>query len=306
MGESRTAIYAALAGSVAVASTKLIVALFTGSSAMFSEGLHSTVDGANEVLLLLGQKLSARPADESHPFGHGQELYFWTLIVSLTIFTAGGAVSVYEGVLRLLHPAPPIESIWNYVVLGAAAVFEGGSFAVGIKQFRKEYPNANLLAALRTSKDPTIFTVMFEDITDVAGLAVAFAGILLSSYFKTSLFDGAASVAIGAMLMIVAVLLVRESKGLLTGEAAGPKTREGIRAILETDPDVERANPPLTMYFGPETILLAVEIQFRSGLTSGGVTEAVDRLETAVRAQYPKVKRIFIEAESIRSGAGKA
>lgn len=299
-------IYAGLAANVAVAVTKLTAAAFTGSSAMFSEGLHSVVDSANEVLLLLGQKRSKLPADEAHPFGHGQELYFWALIVSLLIFTAGGAVSLYEGILKLLHPEPPQGSIWNYVVLLAAAVFEGVSLYIGVKQFRETYPGRRFWSVLRSSKDPTLFTVMLENVADLAGLAAAFIGLLLADILASSVYDGAAAVVIGVILMLVAIVLVRETKGLLTGESADPEMRRRIQTILQSDPDVESVAAPLTMYFGPDNVLLAVEIQFRGGLSTLAIASTIDRLESKVRAQYPIVNRIFIEAESIGSAPQSA
>lgn len=300
LSSSHKAVYAALAGNLAVAATKLIAAALTGSSAMFSEGLHSAVDTANELLLLLGLRRSALPPDEAHPFGHGQELYFWVLLVSLLIFTAGGAVSVYEGILRLSRPGPPEPSAWNYGILGLAAIFDGASLRVGFQQLRETFPGKSLFQVVRSSKDPTISMVVLEDLADLAGLAIAFFGILLSEHFGTSAFDAIASMLIGAVLMAIAVLLVRETKGLLTGEAADPEMQRSIRAILESDRDVASVNPPLTMYFGPRTVLLAAEIQFRAGLNADAVADAVDRLERAVQSRYPEVKRIFIEAESIR------
>jgi cation diffusion facilitator family transporter len=303
MPESSKAIYAGLAANLAVAGTKVTAAAFTGSSAMFTEGLHSIVDSANELLLLLGKKRSKLPADEAHPFGHGQELYFWALIVSLLIFAAGGAVSVYEGILKLLHPQPPEGSIWNYVVLLAAALFEGSSLYVGVKQFRETYPLQEFWSVLRSSKDPVLFTVILENIADLAGLAVAFVGLLLADLLARSVYDGAAAVVIGAILMLVAVVLVRETKGLLTGESVEPEMRRRIRTILQSDPAVQSVNTPLTMHFGPENVLLAVEIEFRGGLSTLAIASTIDRLESAVRAQYPIVNRIFIEAESIGSAS---
>ncbi len=301
MTGSNKVIYVALAGNVAVAVTKLVAAAFTGSSAMLSEGIHSLVDTADEGLLLVGKRQSARPPDEEHPFGHGQELYFWALIVSLLIFSAGGAVSAYEGVLRVLHPSPSESSSWNYVVIGLAALFEGTSLVVGFRQFRHTYPDQPVFAAVRRSKDPTLFTVVFEDSAALIGLAIAFTGIFLSAKLGNPVYDASASILIGIVLMVVACFLVRECKGLLTGEAGDPEMQRSIRDILSSDKDVTRANPPLTMYFGPETVLLAAEIQFREGLTASGVAGAVDRIESAVRQKWPKVKRIFIEARSIRT-----
>jgi cation diffusion facilitator family transporter len=299
MAESTTAVYAALAGNAAVAITKLTAAAFTGSSAMLSEGIHSVVDTADQALLLLGKRRSARPADEDHPFGYGQELYFWTLIVALVIFAAGGAVSAYEGVVRLLEPSAPETSIWNYVVLGLAVVFEGTSLAIALRQFRSLYPDQPFFTVVRRSKDPTIFTVVFEDTAALIGLAIAFCGVYLSGRTGNPVYDSVASILIGVLLMLVAIVLVRESRGLLTGEAADPEIQRSIREVLTSDADVTAASRPLTMYFGPESILLLAEIQFRSGLEAGQVSEAVDRLESAVRGRWPKVKRIFIEAAAI-------
>jgi divalent metal cation (Fe/Co/Zn/Cd) transporter len=172
---------------------------------------------------------------------------------------------------------------------------------VGLRQLREEYPNRTFFRVLRRSKDPTIFTVVLEDVAALIGLVIAFLGVYLSGRFRTSTFDGIASILIGVLLMGVALLLVRESKGLLTGEAADVEMQRGIREVLEADRDVSRVNPPLTMYFGPNTIMLAAEIQFRSDATAGEVARAVDRLESAVRRRWPKVKRIFFEAESIRA-----
>lgn len=302
MAESNKAIYAALAGNVAVAVTKLTAAAFTGSSAMLSEGIHSIVDTADEGFLLFGKRQSARPPDDDHPFGHGQELYFWSLIVSLVIFFAGGAVSAYEGVSRVLHPVAAETSIWNYVVIGLAAVFESASFAVGFRQFRRSYPDEPLFTAAHRSKDPTIFTIVFEDSADLIGLAIAFAGVFLSARLHSPIYDASASILIGLLLMAVSCFMIGECKGLLTGEAAEPGMRQSIRVILSSDHDVTRANPPLTMYFGPETVLVAAEIEFRDGLTASGVAAAVTRLESAVRQKWPKVKRIFIEARAIHTG----
>jgi cation diffusion facilitator family transporter len=303
MAESLIAVYAALAGNVAVAGTKLAVASFTGSSAMFSEGLHSIVDTGNELFLIWGRHRSRRPPDENHPFGHGQELYFWTLIVSLMIFTAGGVASVYEGILRLQHPEPPHISHWNYIVLGAAAVFETISFSVGIHQFRKAYPGQSYLEVLKGSKDPTLFTVLLEDFTDLIGLGIALVGIALAQLFRTSIWDGAASVAIGILLMATAVVLIRESRGLLTGESAVPAMRKRIIALLRSDAVVLDVRCPLTIHFGPDSVLVAVEIQFRSGLNSSQIVAAIDRLERLVQGEFPSVKRMFIEADSLRAAA---
>ena len=182
MAESSKAVYASLAGNTAVATTKLIAATATGSSSMFSEGLHSVVDAANELLLLLGKKRSKLPPDEAHPFGHGQELYFWTLIVSLIIFTGGGAISIYEGILRARFIRSRRKSRSGITsFLAPRRCSRAASFVIGYRQFRKAYPNRSFRDVVKSAKDPTIFTVVFEDASDLAGLLLAFLGVFLSA-----------------------------------------------------------------------------------------------------------------------------
>jgi len=293
------AVYAAIAGNLAIAVTKFVAAAFTGSSAMISEGIHSVVDTGNGLLLLFGIHKSKRPADDRHPFGHGKELYFYTLIVAILIFAVGGGMSVYEGISHLRHPSALSDPTWNYVVLGLAAIFEATAWTVAYREFRKTRGQRNLWSAVRASKDPTTFTVLFEDTAALLGLLVAFVGVLLGHLLGNPYLDGAASIVIGLILGVVAVLLAYESKGLLIGEAADPATRRGIRQLAEADPAVERIAPPLTMHFGPHEVLVNLDIQFRREATAAEVEQAVDRLEKAIRTQHPVVSRIFIEAESL-------
>jgi cation diffusion facilitator family transporter len=297
--ESKTAIYAAIGANLAIAITKFIVAAFTGSSAMLSEGLHSLVDTGNGGLLLLGIRKSQKPADSRHPFGHGKELYFWTLIVAILIFAVGGGVSAYEGILHLLHPRPMENPRWNYIVLGLAMIFEGTSLVIAYKQFRALQGDKSTLAAIHASKDPTTFTVLFEDSAALLGLLMALLGVFLSHHFRTPVFDGAASIGIGLVLAVVAVLLAYESKGLLVGEGANPEMLESIRRLATADSVVENIQNPLTMYVGPHTVLLTMNVQFRRGLSSSDLVAAVERLEQAIRRAYPDIKHIFVEAASI-------
>jgi len=217
MAESRIAIYGAIGANLAIAATKFAVAGVTGSSAMLSEGIHSAVDTCNGVLLLVGTWRSELPASDEHPFGHGKELYFWSLIVAVLIFGVGGGVSFYEGVLHVREPTPLTDPFWNYVVLGAAALFEGISFAIALRQFRREARGRPLWQALRGSKDPTTVTVLAEDSAALAGLAIAAVGVYASHVLDRPEVDGMASIAIGLLLAGVAVLLVRESRSLLVG-----------------------------------------------------------------------------------------
>jgi cation diffusion facilitator family transporter len=303
---SRAAIYAAIGGNLAIAMMKFTAAGFTGSSAMLSEGIHSLVDTGNGGLLLLGIRKSKQPPDATHPFGYGKELYFWSLIVAVLIFGVGGGISTYEGILHLVHPNPLEDPIWSYVVLGLAMVFETFSLLVAFRAFQEIKGEQTMWEAVKTSKDPTIFTVLFEDAAALLGLIVAFVGIFLTHYFNNPYLDGAASVVIGLILATVAVLLVYESKGLLVGEGADPQTLESIRKLAEADPGVKKVINPLTMYFGPHTVLLTVDIEFHNKLSAMEVEETVDRLEKRISNQYPVIKHIYIEAGAVHAGGREA
>jgi cation diffusion facilitator family transporter len=299
---SKVVVIAAILGNLAIAVTKFVAAWFTGSSAMLSEGVHSLVDTGNGGLLLLGMRLSRRPADDMHPFGHGLELYFWTLIVAVLIFGVGGGVSVYEGILHILHPSEAGDPFANYVVLAIAVVFEGTSWGFAWREFRRVKGDQGVIEAIRASKDPTTFAVLFEDTAALLGLAVAFAGVWLGHRFGIPEFDGAASVAIGLILAGVASLLIYETRGLLVGERADPAVIAGARQIASTDPAVEAVRRPMTLQLGPEQVLLALDVQFRSELTADEIERAVDRLERAIRQRYPHVRHIYLEAEAIAGG----
>jgi len=301
--ESKTAIFAAIGGNLAIAIMKFAAAAFTGSSAMLSEGIHSLVDTGNGGLLLLGIHKSKQPADATHPFGYGKELYFWSLIVAVLIFGVGGGISIYEGITHLIHPSPLEDPFWSYVVLGLAVVFESIVFVIAFRAFQAlKGEDENIWQAIKSSKDPTTFTVLFEDAAALLGLIVAFAGIFLAHYFNNPYLDGAASILIGVILASVAVFLAYESKGLLIGEGADPETLENIRKLAEAAAGVEKVINPLTMYFGPRTIWLTVDIEFDKKLSAMEVEEAVDCLEKNIRSQYPDIKHIYIEAGAISSG----
>lgn len=299
--ESRTAIFAAIAGNVAIAATKLIAAFVTGSSAMLSEGIHSLVDTGNGGLLLLGLRKSRKPADASHPFGHGKELYFWSLVVAILIFALGGGMSVYEGVTHLAHPRA-YDPTWNYVVLGFAFVFEGFSFYFAYKAFRSEMRGQGVFKTIRASKDPTTFTVLFEDTAALLGLLVAFIGIFLGHQLNNPYLDGVASVIIGLILGVVAGFLAYESKGLLIGEGVDDGTLTSIRLLAASDAAVEEVKKSLTMHFGPQDVLLALDIRFKKHLKAAEIATAIDQIEKRIRDQHPEIKHIFIEAKSLTEG----
>ncbi|MGK7952933.1 MAG: cation diffusion facilitator family transporter [Xenococcaceae cyanobacterium] len=294
-------IIAAIVANLAIAVIKFVAATITGSSAMLSEGIHSTVDTGNEFLLLLGLRLSQKPADDSHPFGYGQELYFWTLIVALFIFAIGGGLSIYEGINHLINPVPLEDPFWNYVVLASAVVFEGYSWTIALKELVAQKGEENIWQAIRSSKDPTIFTILLEDSAALLGLAIAFFGVFLGHLFNNIYLDGVASIVIGIILVIVAIFLMYESKGLLIGEGANPQMVASLKEIIREDPDVGEVIRVLTLYFGPQEVLLNLEIQFKTNLSAEKLALAIERLEMKINQQHPEIKRIFIEAKSIFS-----
>ena len=302
MAESTKVIYAAIAANLAIAATKFAAAAFTGSSAMISEGIHSVVDTGNGGLLLLGQHKSRKPPDPDHPFGHGQELYFWSLIVAIVIFAAGGGISAYEGLLHILQPRMPENPLWNFIVLALAFILEAGSFWVAAKNFNEIKGDAGIWETIHRSKDPTTFMILLEDSAALLGLLIAAAGIFLAIQLRNPYFDGGASIVIGILLAIVATVLAYETKGLLIGESADPETVKAIRQITESDPDVDGVNRILTLYFGPETILLAMDLRFRPNLSATELERTVDRLEDKIRKYNEKIKHIFIESDSLPAG----
>ena len=298
-GSAKKTIYAAMAANFAIAITKFFAASVTGSSAMLSEGIHSVVDTGNELLLLLGIRLSKRPADDTHPFGYGQELYFWTLIVALFIFAIGGGMSIYEGIDHVRHPEPLTDPFWSYAVLGLAVLFEGYSWNIALQEFLANKKDDSFWTAIRASKDPTIFTILFEDTAALIGLFVAFIGVLSGHLLGNVYLDGVASIVIGVILCGVAILLAAESKGLLIGEGADAETVANIRKITSEDPAVAKVIKVLTLHFGPQEILLNLEIEFVENLETDELATVVERLETSINSQHSEVKNIFIEAKSI-------
>ena len=298
MADSRIAVYGAIAANVAIAATKFVVAGITGSSAMLSEGIHSAVDTGNGVLLLIGRRLSERKATPEHPFGHGKELFFWSLIVAVLVFGLGGGLSMLEGIQHIMNPAPMRDPKWNYFVLFAAAIFEGTSFTVALRVFLREKGDRTFWAALHASKDPMTYTVLGEDFAALAGLAVAALGIFISHYYNLPQADGAASIAIGVILAGVAVLLIREARGLLIGEGIRPDTAAAIRELLGRHPLVRSVGPLLSMYIGPEQVLLTLDVEFDPKASAASISKAVRSLEQEIRARFDKITRIYIEARA--------
>ena len=297
-GGSKRAVYAALVGNSLIAVTKFGASAHTGSSAMLSEAVHSLVDTGNQWLLLYGMKRSKRPADREHPFGYGMEEYFWAFVVAILIFGLGAGISFYEGLKRVMEPHEVASPYVNYIVLSLAMLFEGASWLVAFQEFRKGKGKRGWMAEIRHSKDPTKFTVLFEDSAAMLGLAVALAGIGLAQYLHMPVLDGAASIAIGLILAATAALLAYECKGLLIGEAASATVIMSIRKAASAQDGVESVNEVLTMHLGPEDILANLSLDFADGLSAEQVEATISGLEQAIKAEHPQVKRIFIEAQS--------
>ncbi len=278
---------------------------------MVSEGIHSTVDAGNGVLLMVGMRRSEKRATAEHPFGYGREVYFWSLLLAVLIFGLGGGVSAHEGVTHIMHPTPIRDPGWTYVVLAAAFMFEGASLLIALRAFSHEQSDRPFWKALRASKDPATYTVIAEDSAALIGLVLAAAGVWSSQYFNLPVLDGVASVLIGVLLATVAVLLIRESRGLLVGEGIQPATAQAIRELALADERVKMAGNPLSMYIGPEEVLLALDMQFEPGLETAEIEQAVRSLERKIRRRFPKIRRIYIETSTLdgaparlRSAAG--
>lgn len=297
-GGSKKVIYAAVAGNLAIAVTKFAAAFFTGSSAMLSEGVHSLVDTGNGGLLLHGMHRAARPPDRAHPLGHGRELYFWSFIVALLVFALGAGVSFYEGVIHIMAPEPVANVKVNYIVLGLAFLFEGSSWWVALQEFRKQKGRLGWFEAVRVSKDPSVYTVLFEDSAALLGLIVAFAGILAAELLELPELDGAASIGIGLILAATAIFLARESKGLLLGEPASPEVQKKVLAIAQQDPAVQRANGILSVHIGPEEIVAGLSIEFEDHLTAPEIEACVERIEARLKKEMPEIARLFVKPQT--------
>ncbi len=297
---SKKVVYAALTANGLITLTKLGAALWTGSSAMLSEAVHSLVDTGNEVLLLYGQHRAAQPPDALHPLGHGRELYFWSFIAVLLLFAVGAGLSLYEGIRHILNPEPVSNPFVNYAVLGAAFLFDGYSWTVAFRSFRAAKGPLGWFEAVRRSKDPPGFIVLFEDSADLIGLALAFAGNLASTVLDMPVLDGVASVGIGLLLGAVAAFLARESKGLLIGEPADPDTAADILEIARRAEGVESANGLFTVQLAPEQVVAALSLDFVDTLTAAEVEARVAALEARIRASHPEIVALLVKPQSVR------
>ena len=288
----------ALAGNLLVTATKLGAAVWTGSSSMLSEAVHSFVDTGNELFLLYGMHRSARRPDAEHPLGYGRELYFWSFIVALQVFALGAGVSIYEGILHVQHAAPIVNPSVNYIVLGLAFVFEGASWWVSLRQFRAAKGSMGYYEAFRSSKDPPSFMVLFEDTADLIGIVLAALGTYAASSLKLPVLDGVASILIGVMLAATASLIARESKSLLIGERADRRLSDSILRIAEAASPLSHANGVLTVQLAPSQVLAGLSLQFPPDLSATQIEESVIDIEQKIRASHPEVVTLFIKPQT--------
>jgi cation diffusion facilitator family transporter len=298
MASSKIAIYSALIANLLIAITKFIAAAITKSSAMMSEGIHSVVDTSNEFLLLLGIRKSKKKADDKRPFGYGKELYFWSFIVSILIFGVGAGISFYEGITHLQHPELIRDPLWNYIVLSIAFVFDGISFIIALKNFNRHRGSQPFWRAVRKSKDPTSFVVLFEDAADVVGLTVAFLGVYLGHLYKNPYFDGIASMVIGVILTAVSLLLAKESRSLLMGEPAAPEIIDEVVKIARSNPAVKKIEEHLSMVLSPKEVLLILKPEIKESLSSSEIVEAIQSIKRNIQSRFPNFRQVYIEPVS--------
>jgi cation diffusion facilitator family transporter len=286
---SKKVIYAAMAGNALVALSKLFAASWTGSAAMAAEAVHSMVDTGNEALLLYGLWRAKRAPSAERPFGYGRELYFWSFIVALLIFTLGAVIAVLEGVVRILNPRPIEDVHIVYIVIGSAFLFEGASWWIAVREIGGAKGSDDYLEAFRRSKDPTTFVVLFEDSAALLGLIVALAGTWAATTLQLPVLDGVASIVIGLILGATALLLTKETKSLLIGEPADRKVVESISRLARQDPAVLKVNGVLTVHLAPEEIVALLSAEFADNLMTSALEAKVAEMEARVRAIHPEV-----------------
>ena len=295
---SRRVIYAAILGDFLIGLTKVTAAAWTGSSSLLSEGVHSIVDTGNGFLLLYGLHRSAARPDLEHPLGYGREIYFWSFVVAVLLFAFGAGVSLYQGVVHVLDPEPIQHVTASYAVLGISALFDGTTWWLALRNFRGERRYSQVLNAIRKSKDPPSFMVLFEDSAALAGILVAFGGIYLSVRLNLPILDGVGSILIGLILGVTAWLLAKETKSLLIGERADPGIVDSIMRVAEQIDGVDHANGILTVHLAPKEILVALSLEFADDLRTPEIEAKVVELERCVRLSHPQVVAVFVKPQS--------
>ncbi len=297
MASNKKSIYSALAANLLIAITKFIAGAFTNSSSMISEGIHSTVDTTNQLLLLYGLKRSKKVADQAHPFGYGKELYFWSFVVSILIFGLGGALSIFQGIAHIREPELMKDPTWNYVVLVLSLIFEGTSLFIAVKEFNKTRNGVGWWDAIIKSKDPSSFLVVFEDGAAVVGLIIVMILMGISHTLQIPELDGLASVLVGCLLVFVSLILARESRSLLMGEGLAPETRQQIAQLAENDPMVRKVKNILSTYQSPEEVVLMLILDFEDHLETDEITGAIERIRESIKNEFQLVRFVIIQPE---------
>jgi len=299
---SKSAVLAALIGNSLIAVSKFVAGFLTSSAAMLAEAFHSVADAGNQVLLLRGINVSRKEASVRHPFGRGKEVYFWSLMVAVMLFVAGGVLAIQRGIDAIQHPHEITNFLPNYIVLGAAIVIEAFTFRVAYIHFNAARGSRGMWRSMRETKDSALLVVLLEDSAAMLGLLFALGGLVIAQTTGNEVWDGIASVAIGILLGVVAVVLAIETKQLLVGEAAGRRDRATIRLAVLSLPEVEGVGRLLTMHMGPQEILVNLEVDLVGGLTDDAVEQAVDRIETEIQKVMPSASNIFVELQTRTHG----
>ena len=307
VGSSKRAVYAALFGNLGISIAKLIAALLTNSSAMWSETYHSFSDTFNQVLLLIGIKTSTRVPTERHPFGYGKELFFWSFIVATLLFGISGILSFEKGFTSIFDPVHELANTdISYAILLISAMFEGNALRIAFKVFRDTIESRGekvnlqkLFTEFQESKDPTILTVMVEDSAALLGIAIAAIGIYLSDVTNNMIYDALSSILIGAVLMLFAFFLAKENRGLLIGEAMSKKDHAKIIDSVLKIPEVNRVISLRTMYFGPTDVLVAMEVSIVDDINTDQIEQAIDTIEDRIKSVIGvrTSSKIYVEVE---------
>jgi cation diffusion facilitator family transporter len=296
--QSTVTVLVALAANLGVAILKLVAGLLSGSGALLSEAAHSVGDTSTQLLLLTAVRRSARPADRKHPFGYGKERYFWSLLAAMGVLVSGAAFSCYEGIHTFVHGGETTAYVWvNYVVLGLALALESASLLQAIRQVRREAAEheRSVGGHLRGADDPAPRAVLFEDLAAVTGILLAAAGVGLHQLTGSAVWDGAASIAIGVLLAIVAVLLAHTTKGLLIGQQADVRMVRAIAARLAEQPEIDDVVDLLTMTTGTDMVLLCARVDFVDSISAGELERVCVRIDADLHAEFPDLDEIFIQ-----------
>lgn len=303
-GGSKRAIVAAMVANFGIAVAKFVGFLFTMSSSLLAESIHSVADTGNQVLLLLGGKRAAMPPTRLHQFGFGRERFFWAFVVSIILFSLGSMFAIYEGVEKVLHPHALDSPAWAIGILLFSIVLEANSFRTAVVEARHVKGNSSWTAYIRRSKSPELPVVLLEDTGALLGLAFALIAVSIAAITGNGVWDGIGSITIGALLGVIAIVLAAEMKSLLIGESASPENEASIEASIVASPSVQRLIALRTEHIGPEEILVAAKVEFDQSLTMAELADVIDETESRIRIEVPSARRIFLEPDVVRPEKG--